>query len=39
MRLDYNVVKFLTQFQYNKADKIFSIEQKIELIESVIKKK
>jgi len=39
VRLDYNVVKFLTQFQYNKANKIFSIEQKIELIENVIKKK
>lgn len=36
VRLDYNVVRFLTQFQYDKADKLLSLDEKIKLIKDVI---
>lgn len=37
--MDFRVRKFLTSFQYQKSDKEFSLEKKIELLERVVKDK
>ncbi len=39
VRLDYAVVKFLTQYQYHLARKSCSLEDRIEMIQSAIEKK
>ena len=36
VRLDYNVVKFVTQIQYNKSEALLSLKKKIELLNHVI---
>jgi hypothetical protein len=36
VRLDYAVVKFLTQFQYDHANALFSVQDKIALLEDII---
>jgi predicted DNA-binding transcriptional regulator YafY len=36
VRLDYAVVRFLTQFQYDKSNALLSLEQKIALLQEVI---
>ncbi len=36
---DYRVVKFLTKFQYNKAEQSFSVDGKVELIKKAIESK
>ena len=35
--MDWKIVKFLTQFQYNKADKSCSFDKKMEIIQNAIK--
>ena len=37
--MDWRVVKFLTSFQYKRADALMSLEQKVKLIESAIQDK
>ena len=37
--MDYRVVKFLTNFQYNKAEQACSFEERIKIIEKAIKNK
>lgn len=34
--MDFNIVRFLTQFQYNESEKLISLEDKVNLIESAI---
>ncbi len=34
--MDFNIVKFVTQFQYQKSEEMISLEDKINLIESAI---
>jgi ATP-dependent exoDNAse (exonuclease V) alpha subunit len=36
IRLDYNIVRFLTRFQYKKADELMSCARKLELIREAI---
>ena len=37
--MDYRVVKFLTNFQYNKAEQACSFEERIKIIEKAVKNK
>jgi predicted DNA-binding transcriptional regulator YafY len=37
--MDWNVVKFITKFQYKKAEEVLPLEEKIEMIEQAIKDK
>lgn len=37
--MDYNVVRFVTQYQYNKAAALCSVEERIEIIKSAINNK
>ena len=37
--MDYKVVKFLTKYQYDKAEQSCSVENKIEIIKKAIKAK
>ncbi len=39
VRLDYEVVRFLTSLQYEKSEALLSLDDKVKLIKEVIKKK